>query len=200
MDRLTKLGLTATVLLFLACSPSFDRQVRQHHAEYRAHFLSDPRSPLGEADLAGLSFYEPDKAYRVTAGIELISDAEPFEMATYAGTTKPYVKYAVASFALNGERRQLTLYRSLGLIRMPQYRDYLFLPFKDHTNGETTYGGGRYLDFRLSDIEDGRLVIDFNRAYNPYCAYGDGYQCPVPPLENHLETAVEAGEMTFGKK
>mgnify|MGYP006303059821 CR=1 FL=1 len=73
----------------------------------------------------------------------------------------------------------------------------LFIIFADPTNGDTTYGGGRYLDFRLRDIRNGRLAIDFNRAYNPYCAYGDGYQCPIPPPENHLQTRVAAGERTF---
>lgn len=183
-----------------SCASPFDRQVRQHRADYRAHFLADPRSPLTEADLSRLDFYAPDEAYRITADIELVADAEPFELATYAGTTKPYVEYAVAAFTLNGAPRRLTLYRSLAQARMPQYRDHLFLPFKDHTNGDSTYGGGRYLDFRLGDIRNGQLVIDFNRAYNPYCAYGDGYQCPIPPPENHLETTVEAGERVYKPK
>ena len=82
---------------------------------------------------------------------------------------------------------------------MPQYRDYLFVPFKDLTNAHETYGGGRYLDFRMKDIEGASCVLDFNKAYNPYCAYSEGYNCPIPPRENHLEVRVEAGEMGFGK-
>jgi len=77
------------------------------------------------------------------------------------------------------------------------YRDYLFLPFKDATNGDSTYGGGRYIDIRMSEINNNTLTIDFNKAYNPYCAYSDGFNCPVPPLENHLEVALEAGERKF---
>ena len=78
------------------------------------------------------------------------------------------------------------------------YRDYLFIPFKDLSNGEATYGGGRYMDIRMDDIKNGELMLDFNKAYNPYCAYSDGYNCPVPPVENHLETEVNAGEKSFG--
>jgi uncharacterized protein (DUF1684 family) len=78
---------------------------------------------------------------------------------------------------------------------MPQYKDYLYLPFKDFTNGESTYGGGRYLDFKMSDIQENQtIIIDFNKAYNPYCAYSDGYSCPIPPSENHLQVFIEAGE------
>ncbi len=187
-------------LLLWRCSAAFQKQVREHRQHYKAEFLNSPRSPLDSADLAFLRFYDPDPAYRVTATLERISNAQPFEMATYAGTTKPYILFAKATFQLKGATHQLAIYRSLELSRMPQFRDYLFLPFKDATNGDTTYGGGRYMDFRVGDIkDDSTLVIDFNKAYNPYCAYSDGYQCPIPPPENQLGIAVEAGEMEFGK-
>lgn len=187
------------LLMLTRCAPSFQREIKTHRDHYRQEFLDNQRSPLTEADLPYLRFYEPDPAYRVEASFKPAEGAEPFEMATYAGTTQPYVKHGTATFSLGGKEYRLAIYRNLNLMRMPQYRDYLFLPFKDFTNGETTYGGGRYLDFRESDIENGRLTIDFNKAYNPYCAYSDGYQCPVPPMENHLETAIEAGEKTFAR-
>ena len=120
-------------------------------------------------------------------------------MPTYSGKTSPYVSYGVLSFTLNGQPQQLTVFRSLRLASNPKYRDYLFLPFKDATSGETTYGGGRYLDFRLGDIHDCQLLLDFNKAYNPYCAYSDGYSCPIPPAGNRLTVAINAGEMNYGK-
>jgi len=73
----------------------------------------------------------------------------------------------------------------------------LFLPFKDFTNNESTYGGGRYINFLDTDIKDGKIEIDFNKSYNPWCAYSDGFNCPIPPKENHIETEVTAGEKNF---
>ncbi|MBP6826735.1 MAG: DUF1684 domain-containing protein, partial [Saprospiraceae bacterium] len=92
----------------------------------------------------------------------------------------------------------LQIYQNIRLLTSQKYFDYLFLPFKDTTNGDTTYGGGRYLDLRLDNIgSDQMMEIDFNKAYNPWCAYSDGYNCPIPPATNHLEMAVEAGEKVF---
>jgi len=74
---------------------------------------------------------------------------------------------------------------------------YLFLPFNDYTNYETTYGGGRYIDIQVGDIADNKVLLDFNKSYNPYCAYADGFSCPIPPSENYVHTHVLAGERVF---
>ncbi|WP_338875970.1 DUF1684 domain-containing protein [Spirosoma sp. SC4-14] len=178
----------------------FANEITQHREVYKNDFLTSSNSPLkSKEDLSYLRFYEPDSTYRVEATVELTPKAEPFEMPTYNGQTRPHVEYAVVSFVLAGKSLQLTLYRNLNLLRLPQYRDYLFLPFRDATSGYATYGGGRYLDLRLGDIKDGRMIIDFNKAYNPYCAYHEGYACPVPPKKNTLPIAIEAGEKTYGK-
>jgi uncharacterized protein (DUF1684 family) len=97
---------------------------------------------------------------------------------------------------------QLTVYRNIALTKIQQYHDYLFLPFTDTTNGTATYTGGRYIHLREGDFKDGIVVIDFNKAYNPYCAFAGGYACPKPPDENQLAIAVQAGEKAFanGKK
>jgi len=174
--------------------------INRHRDAYRADFLKPGNGPLkNEADLAGLRFFAPDFTYRVIATVQRITNAEPFDMPTYSGKTSPYVSYAVLSFMLNGQSCQLTVFRSLRLATNPQYRDYLFLPFKDATSGGETYGGGRYLDLRLGNIRDGKLLLDFNKAYNPYCAYSDGYSCPIPPAGNRLTVAIDAGEMTYGR-
>ncbi|WP_373514690.1 DUF1684 domain-containing protein [Persicitalea sp.] len=178
----------------------FEDEIALHREEYKAEFLKTTNSPLQEADLAYLRFYKPNPAFRIKAEFVATTGSEPFEMLTYSGMRKPYVKYGELRFVLKGKKQTLNVYQSLDLRRMPQYRDYLFVPFKDLTNGHETYGGGRYLDFRMKDIEGTSCVLDFNKAYNPYCAYSEGYNCPIPPRENHLTAKVEAGEMNFGKE
>ena len=100
-------------------------------------------------------------------------------------------------FELNGIAHELEVYRSLDLIGEEGYEDYLFLPFADESNGESTYGGGRYIDLTIP--EGDVLVIDFNRAYNPYCVYNKKYSCPLVPRQNYLKTKVKAGVKDFKK-
>lgn len=198
------LFLFAAFIVVHVLSPAraqdFAKDIAQHRKEYKAEFLKTPNSPLKKADLEYLRFYDPDSAYRLRAEFVATRGSEPFEMLTYSGKRKPYVKYGELRFELAGKKQTLNVYQSLDLRRMPQYRDYLFVPFKDLTNAQETYGGGRYLDFRVKDIEGSSCVLDLNKAYNPYCAYSEGYNCPIPPRENHLEVKVEAGEMNFGKE
>jgi len=180
-----------------AMKSPFAQSIEAHRTAYKAEFLHTPNSPLDSAEVQQLRFFEPDKAYRVKANFTRTEEAEPFQMATYSGVEQPYVQFGTARFELFGESHTLAIYQSINLRRMPQYRTYLFLPFKDRTNGKSTYGGGRYMDLQITDIENGKLVLDFNKAHNPYCAYSEGYNCPIPPLENHLTLAIEAGEKTY---
>ncbi|GAB3800208.1 DUF1684 domain-containing protein [Spirosoma humi] len=178
----------------------FAEQLAKHRETYKKDLMASAGGPLtDEADLAYVQFYAADSTYRITATVERIPNAEPFEMPTYNGQTRPHVAYALLSFVLHGKPQQLTLYRNLNVIRIPEYRDYLFLPFKDATSGKETYGGGRYLDLRTGAIQNGQVTLDFNKAYNPYCAFKEGYPCPIPPKNNLLTVPVEAGEKTFGK-
>jgi uncharacterized protein len=101
-------------------------------------------------------------------------------------------------FKIDGKPLKLAVYKSLGLV-VSTFENYLFVPFKDLTNGKESYGGGRYVDLQKTDIKDGKIVLDFNKCYNPYCAFAAGYSCPIPPKENYLNLAIEAGEMNFGK-
>ncbi|WP_218921467.1 DUF1684 domain-containing protein [Haliscomenobacter hydrossis] len=191
--------------MFLCClqgqsDPLFVKKIQQHRKAYLNDFKKNPASPLGKKELKNVQFFAPDEQYMVLCQFSPTPDAEPFEMPTYSGVTKPYVQYGIAKFSLAGVDYQLSIYRSVSNT-LPQYRDYLFVPFKDLSNGEYTYGGGRYLDLRIKDIVDKKLTLDFNKAYNPYCAYSDGYSCPIPPEENHLKVSIPAGEKVFmGKK
>ena len=149
-------------------------------------------------DATHIKFYPVSESYRITAGFERKENMPWFNMAT-SGTARPlYRIYGTLHFTLNGQHLHLNLYQSQSLMDNEAYKTHLFLPFTDATNGKGTYEGGRYIDLSYEDIKDGRIVIDFNKAYNPYCAYVSGkYNCPIPPSENALQVKVEAGEKQF---
>ncbi len=177
---------------------NYEEQIAAFRAQYKEEFKANPKAPLKtDEELDAMRFYPADSSYRVEAVFIATPEAQPFEMATYSGITKPYRKYGVLLFELNGHKLKLAVYESLRLKNIPAYQDHLFLPFKDASNGEETYGGGRYLDLKRTDIKDGKLLLDFNKAYNPWCCYSDGYSCPIPPAENHLDVAIRAGEMMY---
>lgn len=162
-------------------------------------FFRNPEFPLDSTDLEFLSYFEPDLDYRIEAEVELLWGEQPFQMPTYAGTSSEYVRYGIARFQIGkGPVQELTLYRSTRLFADSTYKDYLFVPFLDLSNGELTYEGGRYLDLSMQDIDTkGNMIIDFNKAYNPLCAYSGGYRCPIPPQENHLSISILAGERSY---
>jgi len=179
---------------------SYAYEIEQHREHYKQDFVKDERSPLKEEDLEYLQFFAADSTYAVEAHFTPTPDAKAFEMATYSGMMKPYQKYGVFTFTIDTTIHRLAVYRSLRLAKMPGFKDYLFLPFRDLSNGETTYGGGRYLDFKTTDIVEDKMILDFNKCYNPWCHYSDGYNCPIPPAENHLEVEILVGERNFGKE
>jgi uncharacterized protein (DUF1684 family) len=163
-----------------------------------AEFSDKLHSPLTEEDLASFSkldFFPVDPDMVVTAKLKFHKNSQPFKMATTTDRQPIYKLYATASFTLNGKAHQLEIYQNQKLILSTDYEDYLFLPFTDKTNGESSYGGGRYID--LSIPEGDTIVIDFNRAYNPYCAYNAKYSCPIPPKVNDLDTEIKAGVMAY---
>jgi uncharacterized protein (DUF1684 family) len=180
-------------------SKSYKKAIKKHRKSYKNDFLKNDQGPLDKKGVKQLTFFEADGAFQKTCNFQRTPDEKPFEMATYSGITKPYVKYGTATCPFDEKEIELAVYQSLQLRKMPMYRDYLFVPFKDDTNGELTYGGGRYMDISMKDIKNDEVVLDFNKAYNPYCAYSDGYNCPVPPLENHLELEILVGEKAFKK-
>ncbi|WP_018630081.1 DUF1684 domain-containing protein [Niabella aurantiaca] len=146
-------------------------------------------------------FFPVDESYRVTARFTKETNSTWMPVATSSGKPKQYRIYGWLEFTLAGSKQKLALYQSQFLLQQKVYADYLFLPFKDATNGKESYATGRYLDLKTTDIRNGQLILDFNKAYNPYCAYvSEGYSCPVPPRENHLKIAINAGEQQFAKE
>lgn len=187
------------IILPGATAQDWKEEITQQRQAYIQAFLTGENSPLKAGDTAFLRFYPPDSVYRVVAQVERIKGNKTFRMPTYDGRHKPYRKYARLHFRLQGQLYQLEAYQRVVQVASQAYKDYLFLPFRDLTNYESTYGGGRYLDFSIKDIKDGTIVLDFNKSYNPYCAYASGYSCPIPPEVNTLRMEIPAGEMTFGK-
>jgi uncharacterized protein len=147
-----------------------------------------------------MSFFPANEQYRINCHFERIMDAPWFPMETSGLIKKIYRVYGKIKFTINDTTVSLNIYQSQDLMATQQYRDHLFIPFTDATSGEETYIGGRYFDFEIKDIKDNKLVVDFNKAYNPYCAYVNGkYNCPIPPVENRLFVAIRAGEKAFVK-
>jgi uncharacterized protein (DUF1684 family) len=165
-----------------------------------AAYKDPTTSPLKDIDrknFNGLKFFKFDSTYVVTAALERTPDETPFEMKTTTDRLTIYVKYGIVSFNLKGNEYHLNVYQNQDLIKKEGFEDYLFLPFLDNTNGEESYGGGRYIDLKFPDGDE--LTIDFNKAYNPYCAYNEKYSCPIVPIENYLALKVEAGVKVFKK-
>lgn len=166
---------------------------------YRKMYIDSHEVVKGK-DKKQFRFFPVNKDYNVTAYFERIVDTVGFTMNTSSGTVKYFYKYGRLDFMINEKEFLLYVYQGKDLMQTEEYRDYLFVPFTDATTGNESYGSGRYIEFYKNDIgNDNTLQLDFNKAYNPYCAYSTGYKCPIPPKENRLSIAIKAGEMNFGK-
>jgi uncharacterized protein (DUF1684 family) len=151
-------------------------------------------SPLSKKEreaFKDINFFPVDLRYVVTAKFVRTPDEKVFGMATSGNIKKNYVKYGEGQFSFMGKEYKLNVYQSIDLLKERKYRNYLFIPFRDATSGKETYGGGRYIDLTIPRADT--ITINFNLAYHPYCAYTEGYNCPIPPRENYLPVKVEAG-------
>lgn len=196
-----------TILLVLAgyVATAQDASVQTYVKEMKstrkkkdAEFKKGEKSPILQEErrkFKGLHYFPANTLYEVEATFIRDSSQVPFKMKTSTDRLPEYVKYGVLHFNLSGKPYALTVYQNLELVLKPEYKDYLFVPFMDETNGFDSYGGGRYLDFRIP--ADSTVTVDFNLAYNPYCAYSLKYSCPIPPAENHLKVKIEAGEKSY---
>ena len=172
------------------------RQVAVFQEHLNQEFRSPQESPLTAAEraaFAGLPYYPASYRYCVLARLVRDTTAQVFPMATSTAHRPLYRKYGEVFFTLAGRALKLNVYQNQSLMTKPGFADYLFIPFTDLTNGHGSYGGGRYLDLRIPPAGVSTLLLDFNCAYNPSCAYNPGYSCPVPPAENRLAVAIPAG-------
>lgn len=198
-----KLIFTGIALLFIGCSTQPTLQKNQETAmvnivnfqENLTNEWNDPETtPLKEEEIdqfKGIHFFSIDLDYVILAQLKPIKNGKTIPFPTSAQKIKYYKEYAFLDFQLKGKKHTLTVFQPDPPIE--GYEDNLFLPFMDDTNGETSYGGGRYIDLKTSDIQNKSIILDFNQAYNPYCAYSQHYNCPIPPMSNYLDTAIEAG-------
>lgn len=140
---------------------------------------------------AGLDYFDFDSTYQVV-GTFTKNKGKRFEMPTSTDRLPVYRRYGYVTFQIDSVTYTLTVYQNMSLRKVPEFKDYLFLPFRDASSAKSTYGGGRYLDAAIP--KGTRILLDFNQAYNPYCAYSHHYSCPIPPSENTLKGAIIAGE------
>ena len=171
-------------------SRAVQEQLNQEYLDPATSILSDA-DRLALADRGGLSFFPLSENYIVDARLERYPDPETVEIPTSGPQPARFYVYGRLLFELQGRPDTLDVFLTTNRYLPEEYRNLLFVPFRDETSGEDTYGGGRYLDVLLPETD--RVTLDFNRAYHPYCAYTDGYACPVPPAQNYLEQRVEAG-------
>ena len=187
-------ALTVIMCMHAAAQTSFADSIDHYHLNY----VAEHEVVKGD-DRDKLKFFAPDEHYRVLARFERKEQSAWMQMKTSASTVKIYRVYGVIHFTIHDTVLHLNLYQSQALMESEKYRNLLFLPFTDLTTGKESYDGGRYIDLDMSSIQNNEVVIDFNKAYNPYCAYVSGrYSCPIPPAENRLAVAVKAGEMRYG--
>lgn len=172
--------------------------VEKFQNELNAEYADAKTSPLLPDDLKvfnSLDFYPANEKFFVVAKFIRTENELPFEMKTSTDRKPIYVKHGEAHFNIDGQFFKLNIYRNIELSKKEQYKDYLFLPFSDFTCGSESYIGGKYIDLNIPQGDT--IVIDFNRSYNPYCAYSPKYSCPKVPLENDLKIEIRAGVKKF---
>ena len=184
--------LIASLLLLISFAVSAQKNTYNDSLKtFREQYIKTHEVVKGD-DAKFLNFFPADKKYRVIAKFKKVSDLIGFDIPTAAGTSSHYYKYGSLTFKLNDTVCRLFLYRSQRLMSSAEYKNYLFLPFTDLTTGNETYGGGRYIDLRIPTKGD-EIIINFNKAYNPFCAYSKNYSCPKVPAENDLNVKILAG-------
>lgn len=190
-------------IIFLSCnfnSETYIEKIQKEREETDKEFKNPDKSPLKKEDIAnfkGLEYFPVDTIYRVKAKIEKVKDADTILFKTTTERTPKYYTYAIAKFRLNNEDFEIKLYRNVEFMNHEEYGKLLFLPFSDYTSGNETYGGGRYIDIEIPEGDE--VIIDFNKSYNPYCAYNSKYSCPIPPDDNFIKTEIKAGVKKFDK-
>jgi uncharacterized protein (DUF1684 family) len=195
-----KIKYLPALLFFISSACSAQDTYKDSMQTFIKNYIDKHEVVTGD-DKKLLSFYPIEKNYLVIADFERVKNGSWFTMKTSANTTQTYRVYGIIRFTIHDTAVKLNIYQSQNLLAVAEYKDYLFLPFTDLTSGEETYAAGRYIDLKFEDILDNTIVIDFNKAYNPYCAYVSGkYNCPIPPKENNLNVAILAGEKNYGKQ
>lgn len=173
---------------------SYIKTIETHRQERETFFKRGSESPLSKGDkrnFKGLNYYPANPDYRVNARLTPFQNQTIVKIPTSDNKEKTYTRFAYAEFELKDKMHKVLLLKPTD----SENPNDVFLAFTDSTSGDETYGGGRYVDLVTSS--DSRIIIDFNKAYNPFCVFNDEYSCPFPPKENHLNVAIEAGEKNY---
>jgi uncharacterized protein (DUF1684 family) len=169
--------------------------LKRHRADKDEFFGDHPQSPIPpdqREDFEGLTYFDPNPDYRFEVEIREHETKQTITVATTTEGEREYVEWGEFGFTVDGTDCTLQVY-SRG-----EDDEGLWLPFRDETSGDETYGAGRYLELDAEDrTDDGRWVVDFNRAYSPFCAYNEAYECPLVPMANWLDVEIRAGEQTY---
>ena len=170
---------------------SYEDEITLYRHQKAEFYRNSPKSPFREQKVtfSYLDYYPVNISFRVKATYIPSQSLQKLSLATSTGTFDTLVVAGTASFNWEGENQTLLVLSSNSL------DENLFIPFQDATTGKSTYGAGRYLEVSRPDSK--YIMLDFNKCYNPYCAYTEGYTCPFPPKENRLGIAIEAGEKTY---
>ena len=186
--------LTSFTIPFL---DDYEKEIIQFRHDLNADYMNPDKSPLDKAlrekfrEAGGHPFFEIDKNYRIEAKFKKHIDTLTVKIPTSSERMAVFDKYGEATFKINEKEYTVTIHQSHRSRALEGYKDLLFFMFTDLTNGEETYGGGRYIDLKIPEGET--IIIDFNKAYHPYCAFTYGYSCPVPPKENFMDESINAG-------
>jgi uncharacterized protein len=176
----------------------FRKETKNERADKNLEFLDREHSPLPPGELKsfkGLNYFPANINYKVRATFQRIDMPLTFRMKTTTDRQPEYRTFARITFKLMDSTFTLNVYQNVELTKKPGFEDYLFVPFTDETSAEASYGGGRFMDLRMPASDT--IEVDFNKAYNPYCAYNHKYSCPIPPSENHLPVLIKAGEKKY---
>jgi len=196
---LVKIFCASLIFILYSYSSFSQTSYNDSMQKFLDRYVADHEVVKGD-DKKKLGFFPVNMKYRVHARVERVKDSKWFAMETSGISKQPYRVYAILHFTINDTVVRLNLYQSQRLMTMDEYKNHLFLPFTDRTSGNNSYETGRYIDLEIDEIKGEKVTIDFNKAYNPYCAYVDGlYNCPIPPKENDLKVAILAGEARYRK-
>ncbi len=187
------------LLFFTICANSqTEESSKQFQDNLNLEYANKKESPLTDEDFEkfkSLDFYEINLKFIVEAKFVKSENEKVFEMKTSTTRLPKYLKFGELHFKIDNLVYKLNVYQNIDLIKTEGYEDYLFLSFSDFTCGNESYIGGRYIDLRIP--KSNKIIVDFNKAYNPYCAYNHKYSCPIIPLENDLKVSILAGVKKF---
>jgi uncharacterized protein len=174
---------------------TYSQEIETERKDKDRFMRTSKESPFSEAlqSYRGLNYYPPDPKYKIIADLVPIKEKKVVTLGTNKGEEEKYIEYGYAEFNLDGVKNKLLI---LEVLDSGPMRGKLFLAFGDETSALETYGAGRYLDVAKVPGSS-TITLDFNKAYNPYCAYNDTYTCPLPPADNLLKVAIKAGEKSY---